>query len=110
MTNRWSILFIVAATLLLTYGCAPTVYSSNALLDTPSRHVENGIKMLNAGKVEDAFREFNRAKTLDPNYPPAYVGIGFCYGLRGDYEKGLSVMEEAQHLPKPYSPDPHPNQ
>ena len=101
MTNRWPALFIAFATLLLSYGCAPTVYSPKAALDTPARHVENGIRMLNAGKIEDAFREFNRAKSLDPKYSPAYVGIGFCHGLMGDYEKGLNAMKEAQRLPKP---------
>ena len=101
MTNRWSTLSIAVAALFLFYGCASTVYSPKATLDTPSRHVENGIRMLNAGKIEDAFREFNRAKSLDPEYAPAYVGIGFCHGLMGDYEKGLKAMEEASRLPKP---------
>ncbi len=101
MTNRWSTLFIAVTVVLLFYGCAPTVYSPKAILDTPSRHVENGIRMLNTGNIEDAFREFNRAKSLDPEYAPAYVGIGFCHGLMGDYEKGLKAMEEASRLPKP---------
>lgn len=100
MTNRWPIL-LIAFTGLFLYGCSPTVYSPKAPLDTPARHVENGIRMLNAGKIEDAFREFNRAKTLDPAYAPAYVGIGFCHGLLGNYNQGLKVMEEARRLPKP---------
>lgn len=101
MTNRWLILFITVTGLLSFFGCAPTAYSPRETLDTPARHVENGIRMLNIGKVEDAFREFNRAKSLDPKYAPAYVGIGFCYGLMGDYQKGLEAMEEARRLPKP---------
>ena len=101
MINRRLTLFGVVTTLLFLYGCAPTVYSPKAPLDTPARHVENGIRMLNASKVEDAFREFNRAKSLDPEYSPAYVGIGFCHGLMGDYDKGLKAMEEARRFLKP---------
>lgn len=100
MIKKWTILIVVIAMLSIS-GCAPTVYSPKAPLDTPSRHVENGIRLLNVGKTEDAFREFNRARQLDPEYSPAYVGIGFCHGLMGDYEKGLKAMEEAQRLTKP---------
>ena len=96
--RKGSILLI--AVLLLLYGCAATVYSPKAALDTPSRHVENGIRLLNVGKIEDAFREFTRAKQLDPEYSPAYVGVGFCHGLMGDYDKGLEAMEEARRLIK----------
>ncbi|RTZ97288.1 MAG: hypothetical protein DSY90_07820 [Deltaproteobacteria bacterium] len=91
---------VVVFVLLAFYGCAPVVYAPRASLDTPARHVENGIRFLNAGKVEDAFREFNRAKSLDPGYASAYVGIGFCYGLMGNYEKGLKIMEAAGRLLK----------
>lgn len=98
--KKWLNLIVVLLMMALV-GCATTVYSPNAPLDTPSRHVENGIRMLNAGKIEDAFREFNRARQLDPDYSPAYVGIGFCHGLMGDYEKGLEAMEEARRLTQP---------
>ena len=93
--------FITVFVLLSLYACAPVIYAPKAPLDTPARHVENGIRFLNYGKIEDAFREFNRAKSLDPSYASAYVGIGFCYGLMGDYEKGLRIMEEAGQLPQP---------
>ena len=92
---------VVTLLVMTAVGCAATVYSPKAPLDTPSRHVENGIRLLNVGKIEDAFREFNRARQLDPEYSAAYVGIGFCHGLMGDYEKGLEAMEEARRLTQP---------
>lgn len=79
-------------------GCSATVFTQKAELDTPSRHVENGIRLLNYGKIEDAFREFDRAKILDENYASAYVGMAFCYGLMGDYDKGIETMKAAQQL------------
>ncbi len=101
MKPRYPTIAIAAFIFFVVSACAPIVYTPKAPLDTPARHVENGIRLLNLGKTEDAFREFNRAKALDPAYAPAYVGIGFCYGLMGNYEKGLKAMEEARSLPTP---------
>jgi Flp pilus assembly protein TadD len=100
--GHWSALL----TLITVYctACSPVVLSQKAALDTPSRHVENGIKLLNYGKIDDAFREFNRARELDPEYAAAYVGLGFCYGLKGDYEKGMATMKEAQKYIRPSTP------
>ena len=91
----WVILTVVVATVM---ACGPVVVSPKAELDTPSRHVDNGIRLLHLGKVEDAFREFSRARELDPKYPAAYVGMGLCYGLQGDYQKGIDTMKEAESL------------
>ncbi len=85
-------------------GCQTALYAPNAALDTPARHVENGMRLLGNGLVEDAFREFNHAKELDADYAPAYVGLGFCYGLMGDTEKGLAVMETVKQLANPVKP------
>lgn len=82
-------------------GCQTVLYTPKAALDTPARHVENGMRLLGNGLVEDAFREFNHAKEQDPKYAPAYVGLGFCYGLMGDTEKGLAVMEMVKQLSNP---------
>ena len=79
-------------------ACAQTVYSPDQALDTPQRHVDNGMRFLHAGKVEDAFREFQRAQELDANYAPAYVGLGLSYGLMGDYQKGLETMEAINRI------------
>ncbi len=101
MNVKCPLCIIVAAMVLICSACAPVVYGTRAPLDTPARHVENGIRFLNTGKIEDAFREFTRARSLDAAYAPAYVGIGFCYGLMGNYEKGLKTMEAAGRLQKP---------
>jgi hypothetical protein len=56
-------------------------------------HVKNGNKMLKAGKIDAAFREFNRAKELDPKYSPAYVGLGLVYGLKSEYKNGFKHLK-----------------
>ena len=82
------------------YACAPTSLESNTWLDTPVHHVKNGNTLLKSGKIDDAFREFNRAKELDPNYPPAYVGLSLVYGLRGDDATSTMYLKKAVDLLK----------
>jgi Flp pilus assembly protein TadD len=82
------------------YACAPTSMGSNTWLDTPVQHVHNGNTLLKSGKIDAAFREFSRAKELDPNYSPAYVGLSLVYGLRGDDETSAMHLRKAVELLK----------
>ena len=82
------------------YACVPTTMESNSWLDTPVNHVRNGNTLLEAGKIDDAFREFSRAEELDPNYSPAYVGLSLVYGLRGDDATSATYLKKAVNLLK----------
>ena len=93
------VLFAVLCVCFL-YACAPTAMESNTWLDTPVHHVHNGNTLLKAGKIDDAFREFSRAKELDPNYSPAYVGLSMVYGLRGDDATSTMYLKKAVNLLK----------
>jgi len=73
---------------------------SKTWLDTPVHHVKNGNTLLKAGKIDDAYREFSRAKELDPNYPPAYVGLSLVYGLKGDDGASAIYLKKAVNLLK----------
>ena len=84
--------------LLITLGCGPDSIFIRQGLDTPSHHVDNGNQFMNNGKFDTAQVEFNRALELDPNYAPAYVGLGLLAGHRGDPEKGMGFMEKAREL------------
>lgn len=85
-------------------SCSPTAVNLKSGIDTPRQHVENGMKLLEAGKPADALREFNRAKELDPNYPPVYVGLGLTAGMQGEMEKGLGIIREAIYLLRSQTP------
>jgi len=87
---------IAASCMLLVVACAPKPMPPEAELDTPMHHVKNGHKLLKIGKIDDAFREFNRAKELDPKYSPAYVGLGLFHGIKGDYENGFKHLKIAR--------------
>jgi len=93
--------FLLAAfCLFVLFACSTMPIEENTWLDTPRNHVNNGNILLKAGKIDDAFREFSRAKELDANYPPAYVGLGLVYGVKGDDETSSVYMKKAINLLK----------
>ena len=79
-------------------GCGPDTIFLRPGLDTPSQHVANGNQLLEVGKVDDAYREFVRAKELDPNYVKAYVGIGVALGKKGDIDAGMQALAAAEKM------------
>jgi Flp pilus assembly protein TadD len=61
-------------------------------------HVANGKTLLERGKVDDAYREFQRAKALDPSYTPAYIGLGIVLGRKGRIDDGLKTLDMASEM------------
>lgn len=82
------------------YACATATMESKTFLDTPLHHVSNGNTLLKAGKIDAASREFNRAKELDPNYSPAYVGLSLVSGIQGDDTTSVMYLKKAVDLMK----------
>lgn len=82
----------------LLVGCGPNTIFVRPGLDTPAQHVANGHQLLQRGKVEDACREFNRAKELDPLFVKAYIGLGVALGHKGELSAGMSAMDQANRL------------
>lgn len=95
--NKHRIMLSFAVLLVFIAGLAgcPAKQPPQAELDTPGHHVFTGNKFLAAGKLNDAFREFERAKELDPKYAPAFVGLGLVASLRNDCEGGMDMMKKA---------------
>lgn len=81
-------------------GCAPKIHLSESVLDTPKHHVQSGMKLLRLGKYDDAMREFELAKGLDPKFSGAYVGSGLVFGNRGDFKQGIEDMKKAIAMAK----------
>ena len=82
----------------LIVGCGPDTIFLRPGLDTPAQHVENGHLLLQRGKLEDACREFNRAKELDPLFVKAYVGLGIALARKGDLETASASMDQARRI------------
>ena len=83
-------------------ACGPISSYRHTALDTPSRHVDNGMKFLKINKIDEAVLEFYRATELDPEYAPAYTGLGLAYGRMGDFVKGYEFMELAAKKTRGY--------
>jgi tetratricopeptide (TPR) repeat protein len=81
-------------------GCAPKVRAPESLLDTPEHHVQSGMKLLKLGRYDNAMREFELAKELDPEFSGAYVGSGLVFGHKGDFKQGIEHMKKAVDLAK----------
>jgi len=81
-------------------GCAPRVRPPESLLDTPEHHVQSGMKFLRLGRHDNAMREFELAKGLDPEFSGAYVGSGLVFGKMGNFKHGIEDMRRAIDLPK----------
>jgi tetratricopeptide (TPR) repeat protein len=76
-------------------ACGPISAYHHAALDSPSRHVDNGMKFLQINKIDAAILEFSRASELDPDFAPAYTGLGLAYSKMGDFVKGYEFIELA---------------
>jgi Flp pilus assembly protein TadD len=79
-------------------GCGPDTIFLRPGLDTPTQHVENGQQLLQRGKLDDACREFNRAKELDPLFVKAYVSLGIALARQGDWPAASATMDQARRI------------
>ena len=98
MAYRNLIPILSVVCLLTLVSCGPETILLRPSLDTPSQHVDNGYKLMAYGKTDAAIREFERSLELDPEYAPAYVGLGIVYGMIGDLDQGRALMEKAKTL------------
>lgn len=97
MTYKNGLLGLVLSLVLLG-ACGPETIFLRPELGTPAQHVKNGHTFLAWGKIDSASAEFLRAKSLDPAYVPAYVGIALVQAHRGDVAGGLETLTQAQAL------------
>ena len=85
----WAIVFLLI-------GCGPDPILLRPALDTPAQHLANGNALLDQSKWEDAGREFERARELDPFFTEAYVGLAVSLGRKGEFEKASRIMDQAR--------------
>ncbi|MCX5881734.1 MAG: tetratricopeptide repeat protein [Deltaproteobacteria bacterium] len=60
------------------------------------------MKFIQINKIDAAVLEFSRATELDPEYAPAYTGLGLAYGRMGDFVKGYEFIELAAEKARGY--------
>lgn len=60
--------------------------------------VAEGEKLLDESKWPEAIDVFKLAVRLDPNYAPAYGGLGYAYMSSGNAEQGIAAYKEQVRL------------
>lgn len=83
---------------LVIINCGPDTIFVRPGLDTPEQHVMAGNQLLQRGKVEDAYREFNRARELNPHFIKAYIGIGIALAQKGEIKKAMLFLDQAKQM------------
>src|SRR5271169_1440821 len=86
------VLFLVAAV----SGCGPKAAPSTSIMDTPEYHYKQGLKLMDADRLDDAMREFDRAIALDPKSSLGYIGKGLILGKKDDFKPAFENMEKAK--------------
>ncbi len=77
-------------------GCGPKAAPSTSVMDTPEYHYNQGLKALDADRLDDAMREFDRAISLDPKSSLGYIGKGLVLGKKGEFKPAFESMEKAK--------------
>lgn len=95
--------WVILGALVLATGCAAPL-ASQGVGDTAAHHYTIGMKFLESNELESADQEFTRARGLDPNYAPAYEGLGLVALARKDLPAAESSLKTSKSKDAKYVP------
>ena len=82
----------LVAVLLFLAGLTSTASAQTA---TAAQYMQAGNTAYGSKNYDQAIQYYQAATTLDPNYGPAYQGLGNCYYFKGDNASALKNYEKA---------------
>jgi len=99
MKQKWQLLVILAATLLLA-GCP---YIEIHPTEVEEQHLNNGMAYFEQGRFDEAISEFTAALETYPRWADAYCNRGAAYLMLGQYERAISDLNKAIELDANYA-------
>jgi tetratricopeptide (TPR) repeat protein len=75
-----------------------------AVSDLPGAHYLQGKQYLEQGDLQEAAGRFQSALSLNPDYAPAYEGMGLVQLVRGDFLEAQYYFEEARRRDDTFAP------
>ena len=84
---------LIAAFCVLLIGTA-------ARAQTHDVHYRQGLRELEAGNLETALEEFHRARTANPKFAPAYVGLAMVAMEQGNFDDAHTTLKQAKKYDK----------
>ncbi len=81
--------------LVATAGCATRPAVPERVLGSPAHHVDNGLKLLEKGRLDAAQREFRMALDLDPYHAPAHRGDALVHAIQLDFDSAFKACHRA---------------
>ena len=106
---------VLGCMMLLATGCASTsqtsndgIYNESAVTARARAHSDLAAAYLQQNKYEIALAEFSEATKIDPNYSPAYNGLGLVYAALGEDAKADAYFIKSIQV-QPDSSEAHNN-
>lgn len=90
-------LWLLFSASLLLSACGPKPLPPASPLDSAPNHYQRGLAHLEAGELDDAGREFERARALSPRYPGHWVGTALLAMVQGDFWRARQDLGRALH-------------
>ena len=84
-------------------GCGPKQLPPESPLDTPQAHYRTGVERFERGDLWIAEAEFERARSLDPDYVGTFVGSALISMSQEDFWQAYQSLEEAIHKDKSFT-------
>lgn len=95
-----------AAAFLFLSLCA-SIFSGKVFAETAQEYYENGFKLMQEKKVDEAIADFKKSAELAPNLPQVYYALGLAYfEKKENVYDAIDAFEHALDL-KPDMAEPH---